>query len=166
MSGGSETGFVGLSLPPFPTYTHFALFARVLLITDIPTFLPPPRSHTLHTHLHTSPSSLTHTTHTPSHFPLLAHTHYTHTFTLPPPRSHTLHTHTQQMKTWSVALCLCLNVGVDPPDVVKTNPCARKECWIGKFSPPLPPTLTPSPTHTHTRPSINESPEGHRTNRH
>ena len=26
---------------------------------------------------------------------------------------------------------LCLNIGVDPPDVVKTNPCARKECWIG-----------------------------------
>lgn len=37
-----------------------------------------------------------------------------------------------QMKTWSVALVLCLNIGVDPPDVVKTNPCARKECWIGK----------------------------------
>lgn len=26
---------------------------------------------------------------------------------------------------------LCLNIGVDPPDVVKTSPCARKECWIG-----------------------------------
>ena len=37
-----------------------------------------------------------------------------------------------QMKTWSVALALCLNIGVDPPDVVKTNPCARKECWIGE----------------------------------
>lgn len=37
-----------------------------------------------------------------------------------------------QMKTWSVALVLCLNIGVDPPDVVKTNPCARKECWIGR----------------------------------
>lgn len=37
-----------------------------------------------------------------------------------------------QMKTWSVALVLCLNIGVDPPDVVKTNPCARKECWIGE----------------------------------
>ncbi len=36
-----------------------------------------------------------------------------------------------QMKTWSVALVLCLNIGVDPPDVVKTNPCARKESWIG-----------------------------------
>ena len=36
------------------------------------------------------------------------------------------------MKTVSVALILCLNVGVDPPDVVKTQPCARLECWIGE----------------------------------
>uniref|UniRef100_A0A0P5SHU1 Regulatory-associated protein of mTOR n=1 Tax=Daphnia magna TaxID=35525 RepID=A0A0P5SHU1_9CRUS len=35
-----------------------------------------------------------------------------------------------RMKTVSVALILCLNVGVDPPDVVKTQPCARLECWI------------------------------------
>lgn len=40
------------------------------------------------------------------------------------------------MKTVSVALVLCLNVGVDPPDVVKTTPCARLECWIGKPGPP------------------------------
>jgi len=39
-----------------------------------------------------------------------------------------------QMKTVSVALVLCLNVGVDPPDVVKINPCARLECWVGKFA--------------------------------
>ncbi|MGH0168227.1 UNVERIFIED_CONTAM: hypothetical protein FKN15_054157 [Acipenser sinensis] len=38
-----------------------------------------------------------------------------------------------RMKTVSVALVLCLNVGVDPPDVVKTSPCARLECWIGGF---------------------------------
>jgi len=37
-----------------------------------------------------------------------------------------------QMKTVSVALVLCLNVGVDPPDVLKTSPCARLECWIGR----------------------------------
>lgn len=35
------------------------------------------------------------------------------------------------MKTVSVALVLCLNVGVDPPDVFKIQPCARLECWIG-----------------------------------
>ncbi|XP_072037046.1 regulatory-associated protein of mTOR-like isoform X3 [Amphiura filiformis] len=46
------------------------------------------------------------------------------------------HTETQtwrmkeRMKTVSVALVMCLNVGVDPPDVVKTSPCARLECWI------------------------------------
>ncbi|KAG7491730.1 hypothetical protein MATL_G00006450 [Megalops atlanticus] len=39
-----------------------------------------------------------------------------------------------QMKTVSVALVLCLNVGVDPPDVVKTSPCARLECWIDPLS--------------------------------
>lgn len=39
-----------------------------------------------------------------------------------------------RMKTVSVALVLCLNVGVDPPDVVKTQPCARLECWIDPLS--------------------------------
>lgn len=34
------------------------------------------------------------------------------------------------MKTVSVALVLCLNIGVDPPDVPRPNPCARKECWF------------------------------------
>ena len=36
----------------------------------------------------------------------------------------------ERMKTVSVALVICLNVGVDPPDVTKTQPCARVECWI------------------------------------
>ncbi|XP_033100643.1 regulatory-associated protein of mTOR-like [Anneissia japonica] len=40
----------------------------------------------------------------------------------------------ERMKTVSVALVLCLNVGVDPPDVVKTTPCARLECWIDPLS--------------------------------
>lgn len=43
----------------------------------------------------------------------------------------------ERMKTVSVALVICLNVGVDPPDVKKTEPCARTECWI------LPMTLNP-----------------------
>lgn len=34
------------------------------------------------------------------------------------------------MKTVSVALVLCLNIGVDPPDVEKPNPCGRKQAWI------------------------------------
>ncbi|KAL6040813.1 regulatory-associated protein of TOR 1 [Balamuthia mandrillaris] len=42
----------------------------------------------------------------------------------------------QRMKTVSVALVMCLNIGVDPPDVIKTSPCARLECWIDPFSQP------------------------------
>ena len=38
-----------------------------------------------------------------------------------------------QMKTGCVALVLCLNISVDPPDVIKISPCARMECWIGAF---------------------------------
>ncbi|XP_063240592.1 LOW QUALITY PROTEIN: regulatory-associated protein of mTOR [Bacillus rossius redtenbacheri] len=40
----------------------------------------------------------------------------------------------ERMKTVSVALVLCLNVGVDPPDIVKTQPCARLECWLDPLS--------------------------------
>lgn len=36
----------------------------------------------------------------------------------------------ERMKTVSVALVICLNVGVDPPDVTKTQPCACVECWV------------------------------------
>lgn len=39
-----------------------------------------------------------------------------------------------RMKTAGVALVVCLNIGVDPPDVVKPNPCARKECWFDPSS--------------------------------
>eukprot|EP00899_Mesostigma_viride_P008691 jgi/Mesvir1/17823/Mv12917-RA.2 len=46
-----------------------------------------------------------------------------------------------RMKTVSVALVLCLNIGVDPPDVIKISPCARMECWIDPFSMPQPKAL-------------------------
>lgn len=36
----------------------------------------------------------------------------------------------EKMRTVGLALVVCLNIGVDPPDVVKPNPCARKECWF------------------------------------
>lgn len=36
----------------------------------------------------------------------------------------------EKMKTVGVALVVCLNIGIDPPDVVKPNPCARKQCWF------------------------------------
>lgn len=43
-----------------------------------------------------------------------------------------------RLKTVSAILAVCLNVGVDPPDVIKTNPCARLECWVD----PIPPDST------------------------
>lgn len=36
----------------------------------------------------------------------------------------------ERQKTVSAALLLCLNLGVDPPDVIKTHPCARTEAWV------------------------------------
>lgn len=36
----------------------------------------------------------------------------------------------ERMKTAGVALVVCLNIGTDPPDVIKPLPCARKECWM------------------------------------
>ncbi|KIX07904.1 uncharacterized protein Z518_02558 [Rhinocladiella mackenziei CBS 650.93] len=35
-----------------------------------------------------------------------------------------------RMKTVSAALAICLNIGVDPPDVIKTNPTAKLEAWV------------------------------------
>ena len=35
-----------------------------------------------------------------------------------------------RLKTVNAGLFICLNIGVDPPDVVKTNPCAKLECWL------------------------------------
>jgi regulator-associated protein of mTOR len=35
-----------------------------------------------------------------------------------------------RLKTVSAVLFLCLNIGVDPPDSIKPNPCAKEECWI------------------------------------
>ncbi|KAG5438878.1 hypothetical protein PCANB_002208 [Pneumocystis canis] len=42
----------------------------------------------------------------------------------------------ERLKTVSAALCICINIGVDPPDIVKTSPCAKLECWIDPFSLP------------------------------
>ncbi|KAF9595649.1 hypothetical protein IFM89_001550 [Coptis chinensis] len=39
-----------------------------------------------------------------------------------------------RIKNGCVALVLCLNISVDPPDVIKISPCARMECWIDLFS--------------------------------
>ncbi|KAM7296498.1 regulatory-associated protein of mTOR [Ixodes scapularis] len=54
--------------------------------------------------------------------------------------AHTVSTQTwrmkERMKTVSVALVMCLNIGVDPPDVVKTQPCARLQCWLDPLQSP------------------------------
>lgn len=39
-----------------------------------------------------------------------------------------------KMKTSGAALCICLNVGTDPPDIVRPIPSARMECWFDPFS--------------------------------
>eukprot|EP00036_Acanthoecidae_sp_10tr_P014870 CAMPEP_0206296148 /NCGR_PEP_ID=MMETSP0106_2-20121207/5523_1 /ASSEMBLY_ACC=CAM_ASM_000206 /TAXON_ID=81532 /ORGANISM="Acanthoeca-like sp., Strain 10tr" /LENGTH=1396 /DNA_ID=CAMNT_0053726805 /DNA_START=135 /DNA_END=4325 /DNA_ORIENTATION=- len=36
----------------------------------------------------------------------------------------------RKMKTLNVGLVMCLNIGVDPPDVIKTNPCSKLLCWL------------------------------------
>ncbi len=41
-----------------------------------------------------------------------------------------------KLKTHNAALVLCLNIDVDPPDVVKTNPCAVMECWVDPHTMP------------------------------
>ena len=46
-----------------------------------------------------------------------------------------------RLKTTSVALVLCLNIGVDPPDVIKISPCARLECWVDPLSMQAPKAL-------------------------
>ncbi|KAH9934060.1 raptor N-terminal caspase like domain-containing protein [Epithele typhae] len=41
-----------------------------------------------------------------------------------------------KIKTAHAALVLCLNIDVDPPDVVKTNPCAILEAWVDPHTMP------------------------------
>jgi regulatory associated protein of mTOR len=40
-------------------------------------------------------------------------------------------------------LCLCLNIGTEPPDVVRTNPYAALECWVNPDSPVLDAEINP-----------------------
>lgn len=46
-----------------------------------------------------------------------------------------------RLKTTAVALVVCLNIGVDPPDVIKISPCARIECWVDPLSMQAPKAL-------------------------
>ncbi len=36
----------------------------------------------------------------------------------------------EKMRTVGAALVVCLNIGIDPPDIIKPNPCAKKQCWF------------------------------------
>lgn len=55
---------------------------------------------------------------------------------LPAPTSSTPSWRIQErIKTVAAGLVLCLHVGVDPPDVIKTQPCARLECWCDPLAP-------------------------------
>ena len=41
-----------------------------------------------------------------------------------------------RLKTANAALVLCMNIDVDPPDIIKTNPCAVLECWVDPHTMP------------------------------
>lgn len=36
----------------------------------------------------------------------------------------------ERLRTVTAALVMCLNIGVEPPDVSKTNPCSKLICWM------------------------------------
>jgi regulator-associated protein of mTOR len=42
-----------------------------------------------------------------------------------------------RLKTVSAALAICLNIGVEPPDQLKTNPGAKLEAWQDPTTPPV-----------------------------
>ncbi|BGP15435.1 hypothetical protein JCM10213_005064 [Rhodosporidiobolus nylandii] len=39
-----------------------------------------------------------------------------------------------RIRTASACLVVCLRIGYDPPDVIKTDPCAKLECWVDPFA--------------------------------
>ena len=51
-----------------------------------------------------------------------------------PPTSPTSWRIKERMRTSQVGLVLALNIGVDPPDVIKTSPSAKLECWVDPFA--------------------------------
>lgn len=40
----------------------------------------------------------------------------------------------ERLRTVTAALVMCLNIGVDPPDVSKTSPCSKLICWMDPMS--------------------------------
>jgi len=50
----------------------------------------------------------------------------------------------KKMKTLSIGISLCLNVGVAPPDSVRASPASKMECWLDPSTmPPLKVRLSP-----------------------
>ena len=43
----------------------------------------------------------------------------------------------EKIKTAAGALVLCLNVGVDPPGLVRISPCPTKHCWVDPNTAPM-----------------------------
>lgn len=41
-----------------------------------------------------------------------------------------------RVRTAIALLVVCLRIGYDPPDVIKTDPCAKLECWVDPYSLP------------------------------
>ncbi|GAA5955837.1 hypothetical protein JCM21900_001731 [Sporobolomyces salmonicolor] len=39
-----------------------------------------------------------------------------------------------RIRTASAVLVVCLRIGYDPPDVIKTDPCAKLECWVDPYA--------------------------------
>ncbi|KAI5480372.1 WD repeat protein, regulatory associated protein of mTOR [Pseudohyphozyma bogoriensis] len=39
-----------------------------------------------------------------------------------------------RIRTAAAVLVVCLRIGYDPPDVIKTDPCAKLECWIDPYA--------------------------------
>ncbi|KAK4334475.1 Target of rapamycin complex 1 subunit KOG1 [Rhodotorula toruloides] len=39
-----------------------------------------------------------------------------------------------RIRTASAVLVVCLRIGYDPPDIIKTDPCAKLECWVDPFA--------------------------------
>lgn len=63
----------------------------------------------------------------------LYHKHRLHTMVIPPSISPPVKPDWRlrdRMKTVGVGLIMSLNIGTDPPDIVKPNPCAVLQCWI------------------------------------
>lgn len=39
-----------------------------------------------------------------------------------------------RVRTAAAVLVVCLRIGYDPPDIIKTDPCAKLECWVDPYS--------------------------------